>query len=87
MVPIGGTILRQAADSKALFGTSGFRGPKELLEVAVFGEDVGQSLVHDLIGWDMEKRCVLVDLRGGGCVKANGGVDVAGLNDLKQRHF
>jgi hypothetical protein len=86
-MPIGSPILRQAADSKALSGASGFRRPKELLEVAVFGKDVSQSLVHNLVSWDMEKRCVLIDLRSGGYVKANCGVDVAGLNDLKQRHF
>jgi hypothetical protein len=87
MVPIGRSILRQMTDSKALGGTSGFRSPKVLLKVAVFSEDVGQRLVHDLIGGDVEKGCVLVNLRGGGYVKANCRVDVAGLNDLKQRHF
>jgi hypothetical protein len=87
MVPIGSTILRQMTDSKTLHSAGGFRSPKVFLEVAVFGEDIGQRLVHDLIGGDVEKGCVLVNLRGGGYVKANCRVDVAGLNDLKQRHF
>jgi len=37
-------------DAKALRGTGGFWSPKELLKVAVLGEDVGKRLVHDLIG-------------------------------------
>jgi len=51
-----------AANTKALSGTSGFRSPKEFLEVAVLGEDVGQRLVHDLIGGGVEKGCIPVDL-------------------------
>ena len=71
-------ILWCAPDTKALSGTSGFRSPKEFLEVAVLGEDVGQRLVHDLIGGGVEKGCVLVNLFGGGYIKANRRVDVAG---------
>jgi hypothetical protein len=79
-------ILRLTAYSKALRDTGGSRSPKELLEVAVLGKDVGQRLVHDLICRGVEEGCVLVNLFGGGYVKANRRIDVAGLNNLKQRH-
>jgi len=51
-------ILRGAANTKALSGTSGFRSPKEFLEVAVLGEDVGQRPCPRLIGGGVEKGCI-----------------------------
>jgi hypothetical protein len=79
-------ILRWATDTKALRRASGFRGPKVLLEVAVFGKDIGKSFVYHVIGGDMEKGCILVDLLGGVLVEADCGGNLVGLNDLKQRH-
>jgi hypothetical protein len=79
-------ILRWATDTKALRGASGFRGSKVLLEVAVFGKDIGQRLIYHIVSRDVEERGVLVGLLGDGLVKADCGGNLVGLNDLKQRH-
>jgi hypothetical protein len=80
-------ILRWATDTKALRRASGFRGPKVFLEVAVFGEDVGERLVYHIVSGDVEERGVLVDLLGGSLVEADRSGNLMGLNDLKQRHI
>jgi hypothetical protein len=74
-------------DTEALWHFHGSLSPKEVLKVAVLGENVSQRLVHDFIGGGVEKGCVLVDLLGGRFVKADGSGNLTGLNDLKQRHF
>jgi hypothetical protein len=79
-------ILRWATDTKALRRAGGFRGPKVLLEVAVFGKDIGQRLVYHIVSGDVEERGVLVDLLSGGLVKADRGGNLVGLYDFKQRH-
>jgi hypothetical protein len=79
-------ILRWATNTKALRRAGGFRGPKVILEVAVLGKDIGKSFVYHVVSGDMEERGVLVDLLGGGLVKADRGGNLVGLNNLKQWH-
>ena len=43
---------------------TGIGGLQVVLEVTVFGEDVVERLVHDVVGRGMDERCVLIDERG-----------------------
>jgi hypothetical protein len=40
----------------------GFRGLEEVLEVAVFAEDIGEGLFDDIIGASADECSVLIDL-------------------------
>jgi hypothetical protein len=74
-------------DTEALRSLPGSLTPQEVLKVAVLGENVGECLVHDLIGGGMEKGGVLVDLLGGVLVETDRGGYLVGLNNLKQWHL
>ena len=66
----------------AAFGSS-----QELLEVAVFGEHKSQGFVHNFVRWSMQECGILIDLNRGRFFQPDRGVDVGGLDDLKQRHI
>jgi hypothetical protein len=64
----------------------GFWSAQEILEVAVFGEDVAERLVHDFIRRRVKKCRVLVDENGGRFIEPDAGGNLSGLNDFKQWH-
>jgi len=74
-------------NTETLRSLPGSLTPQEVLKVAVLGENVGECLVHDLIGGGMEKGGVLVDLLGGVLVETDRGGYLVGLNNLKQWHL
>jgi hypothetical protein len=43
----------------------GLRGLEEVLEVAVFAEDIGEGLFDDIVGASTDEGSVLIDLSGG----------------------
>jgi hypothetical protein len=53
------------------------------LEVAVFAEDVGESLLDHIVGASADEGGVLIDLSSGCVREANGGADLTGLDDFK----
>ena len=87
IVRLGSTAIPPiTSDAKAARRASGFRSAQEVLEVAVFGEDVSKRLVHNLVRRSVQESGVLVDLPGGRLVETDHGGYIVGLNDLKQRH-
>jgi hypothetical protein len=59
---------------------------QEVLEVTVFGEDIIEGLIHNIVGGCVDEGGVLIDLRGCGLIQPNRSTDVAALVDLKQWH-
>jgi hypothetical protein len=58
-------------------------GLREVLKVAVFGEDIGKRLLHDIIGTCMDESVVLVGQYRGRISQSNRSADVSGLGDFK----
>jgi hypothetical protein len=79
--------MRYTPDTEALWHLRGSLRPQKILEVAVFGENVSEGLVHDFICGGLEESCILVDLLGCGLVEADRSGYLVGLNNLKQWHL
>jgi hypothetical protein len=56
---------------------------QKVLKVAVFREDIVESLVHHIVGGCVDKSGILIDLFGGRFVQSNGSTDVPALVDFK----
>ena len=65
---------------------SGCRGTQEVMEVAVFREDVAEGFVYNFICCSMQKCRVLIDQRSSRFIEPDAGGDLAGLDDFKQWH-
>ena len=52
---------------------------QELLKVAVLGEDIGESLLDNIIGTGMDEGGILIDLRCGRISQPNRGADCVGF--------
>ena len=59
----------------------GFRGLEEVLEVAVFAEDIGESLLDNIVSTSPNEGGILIDLGSGRVREPNGCANLTGLDD------
>jgi hypothetical protein len=79
--------LTEPTDTKTRWNTTGFSGPQKVLKVTVLGKDIGQRFVYNFVGGSMKESGILIDQLSSRFLKPYGGVDMGGLDDLKQRHI
>jgi hypothetical protein len=73
----------RSADAKGSCNLPGFWSLEEVLEVAVFAEDVGERLFDDIVGASAYEVSVLIDLSCGCVGQPNRRADLTGLNDFE----
>jgi hypothetical protein len=74
---------RYFADAKRSRNLTGFRRFEEVLEVAIFAEDIRERLFNNIIGASADEGGILIDLRCGRISESNGGADLTGLDDFE----
>src|SRR5271168_1865411 len=71
---------RHFSDAKCGSDLSCLRRLQELLEVTIFGENIGQSLLNYIVGASTNESRILINLCGGCIGEANRGADLFGLD-------
>ena len=74
---------RHFADAKGGRDLSGRRSLEEVLEVTVLAEDIGESLLDDIIGAGADERCILIDLSCGRMGQPDRCTDLTGLDSFE----
>src|SRR5208283_3386889 len=80
------TIARAFSHTQSRGNLLGVCRLQEVLEVPVFGEDIVERLVHNIIRGCVDEGGILIDLRCGDLIESDRSTDVAALVDLKQWH-
>src|SRR5271157_5036096 len=80
---LGRTIARAFSHTQSGGNLLGVCRLQEVLEVAVFREDIVERLVHNIVGGCVDESGVLIDLLSGGFIQPNRSTDVAALVDFK----